>query len=235
EVLEPDGQAIGERLDLDLELALVLLVAVQRDVVEGLAERRHHLAVEVVVRSAGAGDGVDAARVDELAGRGHGPNGEVAVFELAWEFHPDHAWKRPLGGIVSDFWVRFAAEMDWKVRIVKRAIDVASSAIGLALTAPLFPVLAAAIKLDSKGPVLYRQRRAGLLLGVERVNGAPHYAFTTFDVLKFRTMRTDAEKATGAVLAQQNDPRVTRIGKFLRRSRLDELPQLWCVLRGDMS
>jgi lipopolysaccharide/colanic/teichoic acid biosynthesis glycosyltransferase len=125
--------------------------------------------------------------------------------------------------------------MDWKVRIVKRAIDVASSAIGLAITAPVFPILAAVIKLDSPGPVLYRQRRAGLLLGVERVNGAPHYNFTTFDVLKFRTMRADAEKHTGAVLASQDDPRVTRIGRFLRRTRLDELPQLWSVFKGDMS
>jgi lipopolysaccharide/colanic/teichoic acid biosynthesis glycosyltransferase len=125
--------------------------------------------------------------------------------------------------------------MDWKVRLAKRAVDVVGAGIGLLASAPLFPVIAAAIKLDSKGPVLYRQRRAGSLLGTERLNGQAHFRFDEFEMLKFRTMRTDAEKATGAVLASQDDPRVTRIGRFLRRTRLDELPQLWCVLKGQMS
>jgi lipopolysaccharide/colanic/teichoic acid biosynthesis glycosyltransferase len=125
--------------------------------------------------------------------------------------------------------------MDWKVRIVKRSIDVAASVVGLAMTAPLIPLIAAAIKLDSPGPVLYRQRRAGMLLGSERQDGVSKIRFQLFDMLKFRTMRDDAEKGTGAVLAQKNDPRVTRVGKLLRRTRLDELPQLWCVLAGSMS
>jgi lipopolysaccharide/colanic/teichoic acid biosynthesis glycosyltransferase len=125
--------------------------------------------------------------------------------------------------------------MDWKVRIVKRSIDLAASVVGLALTAPLFPVIAAAIKLDSRGPVLYRQRRAGVLLGSERENGVSRIKFALFDMLKFRTMAADAEKKTGAVLAQRDDPRVTRVGRLLRRTRLDELPQLWSVLIGDMS
>jgi lipopolysaccharide/colanic/teichoic acid biosynthesis glycosyltransferase len=125
--------------------------------------------------------------------------------------------------------------MDWKVRIVKRSIDLAASLAGLAITAPLFPIIAAAIKLDSPGPVIYKQRRAGMLLGSDRENGASRLRFVLFDMLKFRTMRDDAERGTGAVMAQKNDPRVTRIGKLLRRTRLDELPQLWCVLIGDMS
>jgi lipopolysaccharide/colanic/teichoic acid biosynthesis glycosyltransferase len=125
--------------------------------------------------------------------------------------------------------------MDWKVRIAKRAVDIVSAGVGLVAAAPLFPLIAAAIKLDSRGPVLYRQRRAGSLLGTERVNGQPHFRFVEFEMLKFRTMRTDAEKGTGAVLATEDDPRVTRIGRFLRRTRLDELPQLWCVLKGEMS
>jgi len=125
--------------------------------------------------------------------------------------------------------------MNWKVRILKRGVDIIGAAVGLALTAPLFPVIAAAIKLDSPGPVLYRQRRAGSLLGSERSNGHTHFRFADFEMLKFRTMRNDAERHTGAVLAKVNDPRITRIGGFLRKSRLDELPQLWCVLRGDMS
>jgi lipopolysaccharide/colanic/teichoic acid biosynthesis glycosyltransferase len=125
--------------------------------------------------------------------------------------------------------------MNWKVRIAKRAVDIVGSAVGLLLTAPLIPVIAAAIKLDSRGPILYRQRRAGSLLGVERKNGQPTYQFVQFDMLKFRTMGNDAERGTGAVLARANDPRVTRVGRVLRRTRLDELPQLWCVLKGQMS
>jgi lipopolysaccharide/colanic/teichoic acid biosynthesis glycosyltransferase len=125
--------------------------------------------------------------------------------------------------------------MDWKVRVAKRAIDIVGSAVGLAVTAPLFPIIAAAIKLDSKGNVFYRQRRAGSLLGAERTNGQPHFRFVEFDMLKFRTMRNDAEKGIGAVLAAKDDPRVTRVGRLLRRTRLDELPQLLSVLRGHMS
>jgi lipopolysaccharide/colanic/teichoic acid biosynthesis glycosyltransferase len=125
--------------------------------------------------------------------------------------------------------------MDWKVRFVKRAIDIAASAVGLVITAPLFPVVAAAIRLDSPGPVFYRQRRAGSLLHVERANGTPTFHFNEFEMLKFRTMRSDAETKTGAVLAAKDDPRITRVGRILRRTRLDELPQLWQVLRGSMS
>jgi len=118
---------------------------------------------------------------------------------------------------------------------VKRAIDVVCATIGLAVTAPLFPVIAAAIKLDSRGPVFIRQRRAGSLIGTEPVDGHARFRFAEFDMPKFRTMCTDAERTTGPVLARETDPRVTRVGRFLRRTRLDELPQLWCVLRGQMS
>ena len=125
--------------------------------------------------------------------------------------------------------------MNWKVKIVKRFVDVLSSAIGLAITAPLFVLIAVAIKLDSKGPVFYRQRRAGVLIGRERLDGVPRLLWTEFDMPKFRSMCTDAEKGTGAVLATEKDSRVTHVGRILRRTRLDELPQLWCVLTGQMS
>ncbi len=125
--------------------------------------------------------------------------------------------------------------MNWKVRVAKRTIDIVSAAIGLAITAPLFPIIAVAIRLDSRGPVFFRQRRAGSLVGTARVDGQPRFRFYEFDMPKFRTMQTDAEKATGAVLAAKTDPRITRVGRILRRMRLDELPQLWCVLRGQMS
>jgi len=99
---------------------------------------------------------------------------------------------------------------------------------------PLFPLISLAVRLDSPGPVLFRQKRAGRLLGASK-GPRRGFDFAEFDMFKFRTMRTDAEKFTGAVLASRDDPRITRVGRFLRKSRLDELPQLWNVLRGDMS
>ncbi len=119
------------------------------------------------------------------------------------------------------------------VRILKRAIDLAAASVGLAVTLPLFPALALAIVVDSPGPVFYSQRRAGRLLG--RRSGGRRLDYEEFTMFKFRTMRVDAEKGTGAVVAEENDPRITRIGRFLRRTRLDELPQLLNVLVGTMS
>jgi len=107
-------------------------------------------------------------------------------------------------------------------RIVRRMISVVIALVGLVLALPLYPLIVLAIRLDSKGPVFYRQRRVGK-------------AGRTFDVIKFRTMRADAEAIGGPQWAGNNDPRVTRIGKFLRSSRLDEIPQLWCVLKGEMA
>ncbi len=121
------------------------------------------------------------------------------------------------------------------VRIAKRAIDVIGAAVGLAVTAPLIPVIAAAIYLESPGPILFRQRRAGSLRTISRENGVKRLLFEEFEMHKFRTMIPDAEAKTGMVVAGANDPRVTRVGRFLRKSRLDELPQFWDVLRGKMS
>jgi lipopolysaccharide/colanic/teichoic acid biosynthesis glycosyltransferase len=118
------------------------------------------------------------------------------------------------------------------VRVVKRSIDVAASLLGLLLFGLLFPILAVVIYLDSPGPIFYRQRRAAAL---KTPNGSARFTFREFDMLKFRTMRVNAERGTGAVLAEENDPRVTRVGRLLRKTRLDELPQLWNVLKGDMS
>ena len=121
------------------------------------------------------------------------------------------------------------------VRIAKRMIDVAGSLVGLAVAAPLVPVLAAAIYLDSPGPIFYRQRRAVSLKEVVVENGVRKFKFHEYHMTKFRTMITDAEKKTGVVIAGKDDPRITRVGRFLRKSRLDELPQFWDVLRGKMS
>lgn len=112
------------------------------------------------------------------------------------------------------------------VLVCKRAMDIAVALLGLVLTAPLWPLVALAIRLDSPGPVIYRQLRVGRMLA-DRTE--------LFMIFKFRSMRSDAEKGIGAVWAQKRDPRVTRVGAFIRRTRLDELPQLINVLRGDMS
>jgi lipopolysaccharide/colanic/teichoic acid biosynthesis glycosyltransferase len=121
------------------------------------------------------------------------------------------------------------------VRVAKRLIDVAGAAVGMALSVPLMPIIAAAIYWDSPGPIFYRQRRAGSLRKVSVEGGARRLHFNEFTMHKFRTMRMDAEKTTGAVIAGADDPRITRVGRFLRKSRLDELPQFWDVLRGEMS
>lgn len=129
--------------------------------------------------------------------------------------------------------------MDTRVKIVKRLMDIAASGIGLALSAPLFPVIAAALYLDSPGPIFLRQKRAGELLDDEAEEGSTDLflspKFVEFEMYKFRSMIPDAEKFTGQVIASKDDPRITRVGKFLRKTRLDELPQLWNILRGDMS
>jgi exopolysaccharide biosynthesis polyprenyl glycosylphosphotransferase len=107
-------------------------------------------------------------------------------------------------------------------RAMKRSADLVLSVLGLLLSAPLMLAVAAAVRLDSKGDVLYRQRRVGF-------RGRP------FEMLKFRSMRADAELESGPQWACPNDPRITRAGKYLRRFRLDELPQFINALRGEMS
>jgi lipopolysaccharide/colanic/teichoic acid biosynthesis glycosyltransferase len=121
------------------------------------------------------------------------------------------------------------------VRLTKRALDLVAATAGLIVIAPILPIIAAAIYIDSPGPILFRQRRAGKLLGASSHNGVRRIQFAEFHMHKFRTMRPDAEKYTGPVLAEKEDPRITRVGRFLRKTRLDELPQLWDVLRGSMS
>ena len=108
-------------------------------------------------------------------------------------------------------------------------------ALGLIVSAPLMPMIAAAIYLESPGPVFFRQRRAGSLKKITNENGIKKLQFEEFEMHKFRTMVPNAEAKTGVVIAGANDSRITRVGKFLRKSRLDELPQFWDVLRGKMS
>jgi sugar transferase (PEP-CTERM system associated) len=107
-------------------------------------------------------------------------------------------------------------------RVVKRMLDLSLSMLGFVLAAPLMALTALAIRIDSPGPILYSQERVG-------ENGR------VFTVFKFRSMRTDAEPAGEAIWARDGDHRVTRVGRFIRVTRLDELPQLWNVMRGNMS
>jgi sugar transferase (PEP-CTERM system associated) len=124
---------------------------------------------------------------------------------------------RPSWLIFSDGFGKTRASM-----AAKRAFDVGLSLVGLIVSLPVMALVAAAVRATSAGPVLYRQQRVGL-------NGH------IFTVLKIRTMRQDAEASTGPVWSRPNDARVTPIGRFLRRTRLDEVPQIWNVLRGEMS
>ncbi|TDN85507.1 TIGR03013 family XrtA/PEP-CTERM system glycosyltransferase [Stakelama pacifica] len=106
--------------------------------------------------------------------------------------------------------------------VSKRLFDILASATLLVLTLPLILIIALLIKIDSRGPVFYRQRRVGL------------YS-VGFDIIKLRSMRVDAELPGNAVWAEKNDPRITRVGRLIRKLRIDELPQCWSVLKGEMS
>jgi len=107
-------------------------------------------------------------------------------------------------------------------RFLHRVLNFTVALVGSVISIPLVPLVALAVKLGSPGPIFYHQKRVGR-------------AGKIFYCHKFRTMREDAEADTGATWATDNDPRITRVGKVLRITRLDEIPQLWCVLKGDMN
>jgi len=123
---------------------------------------------------------------------------------------------------------------------LRRVVNVVLALLGLLLVLPVMLVIAALVKLSSPGPVFYTQTRVGLDRRWNRDNAqnrrrTSDIGGTPFEIYKFRTMRVDAEKETGAVWAQQEDPRVTSVGRILRQYRLDELPQFINVLRGEMN
>ncbi|WP_294235712.1 TIGR03013 family XrtA/PEP-CTERM system glycosyltransferase [uncultured Sphingomonas sp.] len=126
---------------------------------------------------------------------------------------------------VSHSWLIFSEGFSsgrmWSA-MFKRAFDISVSLILLVVAIPVITLTAIAIRLESHGPAFYRQRRIGLF-------NEP------FDILKLRSMRQDAEVAGQAVWAEKDDPRITRIGRFIRKVRIDELPQIWSVLMGEMS
>lgn len=146
---------------------------------------------------------------------------------VAAKVHRDHADVVLTNGTAEGELVDIELEpWDWLDHIIKRVFDVAFAGTALLVLSPVIVVIAIAIKLDSLGPVLYRQERTA--------------AFgDTFTVAKFRSMVPDAESETGAKLSDEDgdgvDPRVTRVGRILRRTHLDEIPQLWTILIGEMS
>jgi exopolysaccharide biosynthesis polyprenyl glycosylphosphotransferase len=111
--------------------------------------------------------------------------------------------------------------LEWEKKI-KRLMDIIISLVILLLSSPILIITAIAIKVESRGPIFYKQERSGL-------NGK------VFKIIKFRSMIRDAEKKSGPVWSQKNDPRITKVGAFIRRVRIDEIPQMINVLKGDMS
>jgi sugar transferase (PEP-CTERM system associated) len=219
-------------------------------------ERRHELAIEIVgfvdadparvgqavinpgivgtiddIPSIVADRGVDRVVVSLADARGKLPMERLLEMKIGRGVTFDH-----LPSVYEEYTGKIAVENlrpSWlifsegfrasRVRMAaKRVMDVVLSGLGLVLAAPVMLATAALVKLTSAGPVLYHQQRVGL-------NGQ------LFTVHKFRSMRQDAESGTGAVWAQANDSRLTLVGGFLRRTRLDEVPQLWNVLVGEMS
>ncbi len=149
-----------------------------------------------------------------------GMNIEFLMIPHSLELMSSRIRVQEIGG-VPVLRIKEAAITGWNA-VFKRIFDVGFASVVLLLAWPIFLVTAAVVKLGSSGPVLYKQKRVGL-------DGRE------FDLMKFRTMTTDAETRSGPVWAKADDPRVTRAGRFLRRLSLDELPQLVNVVRGDMS
>ncbi len=143
------------------------------------------------------------------------------VIEDACDLLERLSGKMPLDGLrPSNFIYSEGFRVKPSQQIMRRLVSTLAAAVGLLLFAPFLPFVMLAVRLSSHGPIFFKQTRVGL-------GGRP------FEVVKFRTMRTDAE-ASGAKWASKNDPRVTPIGGFMRKTRIDEVPQLWNVLRGDM-
>jgi sugar transferase (PEP-CTERM system associated) len=175
------------------------------------------------------GKGVHRVIVAMLDRRGTLPVEELLELRLSGvKVEEATSWLERISGRIEveqlyPSWLLFAEGFRFSgvFRLVRLLVNFLFALAGSVLSLPLLPFIAVAIKLDSPGAVLYRQKRVGLRGQI-------------FHCYKFRTMRKDAEADTGATWALDNDPRITRVGRFLRASRLDEIPQLWCVLKGDM-
>jgi sugar transferase (PEP-CTERM system associated) len=149
-------------------------------------------------------------------------SGRVAVEDCA------RYYERLTGKISTDMlrpsWLIFSRRSRYSelTRHIRRLLNIVFATVGLATSLPIMALVAVAVWLESRGPIFYTQKRIGK-------NGRQ------FRIIKFRSMRTDAEQDSGPVWAEESDPRVTRVGRIIRRLRLDELPQFINVLRGDMN
>ena len=170
-------------------------------VVVSLSDARGKLPMEKLLEMK-----LDGVQFEHLASIYEKYTGKIAVENL-----------RPSWLIFSDGFKKSRLQ-----HVAKRLTDIVLATLGFVLAAPLMLAVAIAIKLTSRGPVVYRQQRVGQ-------HGRVFHAY------KFRSMREDAEKDTGAVWASRNDDRVTQVGRFIRQSRIDELPQLWNIVCGHMS
>ncbi len=197
--------------------------ASQRHTVHSLAEtedllRRHGLQAhdEVVIDIQ---EPTDDRTIYKIINAVYPCNVEIAVVPRVYDMLTGAAGIREIGDMPL---VRITEhKMSDSALCMKRAGDVAVSALSLLVLSPVYLGVALAVKLSSRGPVIYRQERIGM-------HGRP------FFILKFRTMTADAERGVPQ-LSTDDDPRITRVGHFLRKYRIDELPQMWNVLRGDMS
>lgn len=205
-----DGPVSGETLDS-------LVLQGSRDDVAGFGRVDCALhAMDELVSGGSLGDeerGKVVAGIRDTAGLSSSPAATEIAADVLAKLLPDE------GVVVLPELSRVNG--GWAYRAVKRAFDVVSCSCALVLLSPVMAYVAARIKLESPGPVLYAQVREG-------VGGRP------FKLYKFRSMYTDAE-ARGAQWAAGDDPRITPFGRVLRKSRLDEVPQFWNVVRGDMS
>jgi len=145
------------------------------------------------------------------------------TFKNLSSFYEQVTNKVPLGAINQIWFLENLSEGSKKTyEEIKRFLDIIFAIVMGIIISPFLPPIAVLIKISTPGPVFYRQKRFGQ-------NGK------IFEIIKFRTMAQDAEKATGAIWAQENDARTTSLGKLLRKTRIDELPQLWNILRGEMA
>lgn len=192
-------------------------------------------------------------RIRTAARSNHGSIAAIGISKIGYFFH-EYIWSGLILMVVMctkifRFEIKVFRHEGGLRRMIKRTVDIFGALVGLVLTLPFFIILPILIKLDSPGPVFYWQARVGhnRRRGERRHSRASMLGRTTRDrrrqdikgrpiyIFKFRTMVADAEKKCGPIWATRNDPRITRLGMFLRKTRLDEIPQFANVLLGQMS
>jgi sugar transferase (PEP-CTERM system associated) len=226
----PTARLLAQHIGRQRDFAYRLVGFVEEDGAPDLVRHHEILGSASDIRRIVSTHNVDRIVVGLSDRRGHLPIQELLHAKLSGVRVEDATttYERLTGKILVDdlkpSWLIFSDGFRASriTRFIKRMLDLSLSVIGFILAAPLMALTAVAIKLDSSGPVLYSQERVG-------ENGR------VFMVFKFRSMRTDAERSGTPVWASDGDDRITRVGRFIRLTRLDELPQLWNVMRGDMS